>query len=312
MKHQEPDLRNILKEIIKPELHSNIEDWLFDAKVQEKKGLYLISKIILNKGNSVFNDHSSEVKENDINEVTFKAATERHKRKTVNSTYKTDFVSSTKFLYKNIFQYRDLLETNYTEILNPLSVQYIRNWLKLEKCENYKELVLLFLRAFYATIRSNRKFVTIKQNDYNEYKKHELYSKEPFFTEKQGEKKASQYPTTEELRKILKIDEMKEKLSKIPPITYNDNLENQEFILKKKQELVRGKKNLLKGIYGDTTTSIYQESFKGHPEKFKYYFKPDMFTSGVKGKIPDPYMMTRVNGHFQIDDNLSKRVKSII
>lgn len=43
---------------------------------------------------------------------------------------------------------------------------------------------------------------------------------------------------------------------------YNDNIKNQEEIKRRKMELINGTKNLLKGIYNNTTSSCYQEIYK--------------------------------------------------
>ena len=309
--NSEPDLIPILKDIIKKEYHDQIEDYFFGARVNEKKGIYLISKIISNKGNAVFNDYSTLKPEININEMNFKAALERYKKKSISSTYLTDFYHGSKMLYKNVFQERDLTETKYSEVLNPLAVQYIRNWLMKEACEAYKDLVLDFLRAFYSSVKANRKFVSINRNDYSDYKKHELFSNNSLFAEPKNHSQRD-YISIDEMRKILKIDELKEKFKEAPKIVYNDNIENFQFIKEKKQELVRGKKNLLKGIYGSTTSSVYQESFKGQPEKFKFYFKPDIFTSGVKGKIPDPYITKRINQNTCISNELSFKVTGML
>jgi hypothetical protein len=42
----------------------------------------------------------------------------------------------------------------------------------------------------------------------------------------------------------------------------NDNIENQEESKRRKEELMRGQKNLLKGIFPNVNTSYYHDSFK--------------------------------------------------
>lgn len=44
----------ILNNIIDEKYKSHIEDWLFYAKPTEKKGLYILSKVIKNKGEKMF------------------------------------------------------------------------------------------------------------------------------------------------------------------------------------------------------------------------------------------------------------------
>lgn len=307
----EVDLHTCFKEIIKNDYHKHFSDWLFGARQEEKKGLYLLGKIMKHQGKKVFTDYNVLKPEVDINEMNMISAYARYKKKSENTTYKTDFVSSKKDLYKNVFQVRDIAETQYNDLLSEYGVQYIRNWLTIETCELYKDMVLSFLRSFYSTVKSNKSAFSIYRKDYNPYKKHENFSKDAFFMEQKTYRRDHSI-SVEEMRKILKIDELKEKMSKIPKIEFNNQIENNKFLQEKKQELIRGKKNLIKGIYGSTTTSIYQESFKGHPEKYKFYFKPDLFTSGVKGKIPDPSTMLRNERNLTINDNLKEKVNNII
>jgi hypothetical protein len=70
-------------------------------------------------------------------------------------------------------------------------------------------------------------------------------------------------PTIEEMKARIGLDK-----SSVNPDTnydmsvYNDNIKNQEEIKKRKMELINGTKNLLKGIYNNTTSSCYQEVYK--------------------------------------------------
>lgn len=307
-----PDLKSILKEIINKTNQNHIEDFLFDARPNEKKGIFLLHKINQHKGNSVFKDIESLKPVQDMNEMTYKAAAERYKNNSISSTYLTDYIHSSKFLYKNIFQERDIEQTKYSEILKPSVIVSLRNWLKIETCETYKDHVLEFLRGFYSTVNSNKKFTTINRNDYVPFKKHERYSQDQFFNNNVNKSRGHPYLTVEELRSLLKIDEMKKKLNELPPIEYNNQIDNFDFIEKKKKELIMGNKNILKGIFGNSNTTVYQENFKGQPEKFRYYFKPDIFTSGVKGKIPDPYMMSIAKNKQSIDEPLSFKITNMI
>lgn len=85
-----------------------------------------------------------------------------------------------------------------------------------------------------------------------------------------------------------------------------------EEIRKMKRELVNGQKNLLKGVYADTNLSHYKETFRKQHDKYKWNYQPDFFTSGVKGKIPDPYEMNRVKSHRHINSALKGTVKNIL
>ncbi len=67
-------------------------------------------------------------------------------------------------------------------------------------------------------------------------------------------------PTVEEIRVRLNLDKYKNVKLEEPKL--NDNIENQEEYRRRKEELVRGEKNLLKGIFPNVNTSYYQDSFK--------------------------------------------------
>jgi hypothetical protein len=67
-------------------------------------------------------------------------------------------------------------------------------------------------------------------------------------------------PTIEELRARMNLDKFKD--SKADQPVYNDQIQNNEETKKRKEELVRGQKNLLKGIYGNVNTSVYQDIYK--------------------------------------------------
>lgn len=83
-------------------------------------------------------------------------------------------------------------------------------------------------------------------------------------------------------------------------------------IKKMKGELVNGQKNLLKGVYADSNISHYKETFRRQHEKYKWNYQPDFFTSGVKGKMPDPYEMKRINSNRNINSALKGTVKNIL
>ncbi len=119
-------------------------------------------------------------------------------------------------------------------------------------------------------------------------------------------------PTTEELRERFGLDELKKKYMNKPPIKFNDNIENMNEIKKMKSELVNGQKNLLKGIYTDTVQSQYKESYKRLPDKYQWNYKHDFYTSGVKGNMPDPYELKRLNSHRYINSALKGTVKNIL
>ena len=160
--------------------------------------------------------------------------------------------------------------------------------------------------------------------DYEKFKKHEEYSQNSFFCNNAKLKRFSEsknYISTEEMRKNLKLDEAKIKYDAKMKLWENKIIEpsaydNMQMIELRKKDLINGNKNLIKGIYGNTNTSIYQESFKGQNEKFKINFTNNIYDSkylsGVKGKIPDPSIMNIISKNNDINACLADKVKKII
>ena len=81
---------------------------------------------------------------------------------------------------------------------------------------------------------------------------------------------------------------------------------------KRKQELVNGQKNLLKGIYTGNVTSNYQDSYRGLPNKFPSAPYGDYRTSMIKGLIPDKYTMKQVEEQNEISDELKNNVRTML
>jgi hypothetical protein len=70
-------------------------------------------------------------------------------------------------------------------------------------------------------------------------------------------------PTIEELKARIGIDSSRVKTESNRDMNvYNNSIRNQEEIKQRKMELINGSKNLLKGIYNNTTSSCYQEVYK--------------------------------------------------
>jgi hypothetical protein len=113
----EDELRNILDTIIIEKFKSHIPDWLYDAKPNEKKGLYILSKVIKHKGQKIFKTQLVKTKEelNDISKLTLEEAYKRYQRRKLVSSY-SDFYGSTvddKYKYNNILKYKDFEKVTY-------------------------------------------------------------------------------------------------------------------------------------------------------------------------------------------------------
>ena len=117
------------------------------------------------------------------------------------------------------------------------------------------------MRSFLSTIRSNRTGVTQYKEDYKNPKPWEKFNSQATFVER------AQVPihhvTSEEMQAKLEMERQaiieQEKNS---DVQFNDQIQNQEEMKKRKMELINGNKNLLKGIYAGNICSNYQESYK--------------------------------------------------
>lgn len=258
-------LTELLQNVISPEYQNQIKDWLYYAKPNEKKGLYILNKVIKYKGEKIFKTQLTKSKEEqyDINKLTLDEAFKRYQQKKCQSSY-SDFYGGAvdqKFKYNNILQYKDFAHLNYAEYIKKEYHGFIQSWVNIERTEQYKEWVLDFLRSFTATILSNRKFITKYSEDYQNSKPWDKYSAHAVFTERKPIE--THNPTIEEMQERLQLEKQqlieKEKNS---GIVYNDQIQNQEEIKRRKEELVNGQRNLLKGIYNNQLCTTYQDCYK--------------------------------------------------
>lgn len=318
--NSEPDLSPTLIQIIKPEFHKHIEDWSFAAKPNEKKGLYLISKIMKYQGNGTFDNKDPE--KNAIHEnASYKEALTKFGKRSSSTTYKSSYTSSKNFVYKNIFSDKELNEMPYSRVLTQRATEYLSKWIKLEQSEHFKNHVLEFLRAIYSTINLNSSgFETIQRRDFGTYNKCDMFTSKSFFSNANSKSKPINI-SLDEMKKNLKIDDLKEKFN----LKYSKqadlhvgayNYESQELINQKKQELMRGNKNLIKGVYGSCiTTSTYLELYKGYANRGPKTLNSSeslRYISGIKGKIPDPFMIGVQNSKLDIDDSMKGKITGMI
>lgn len=322
--NSEPDLSSTLQQIIKQEYNHHIKDWSFAAKPNEKKGLYLISKI-MKYGEKWVCDSNKPIEKETIQDlISYKAALINYGKLSSSSTYKNHYTSSKDFVYKNVFNNKELKEMTYSKILTSQAADYISNWIKNEQSEEYKNHVLEFLRAFNSTVNQNtNRYETVQRRDFISYNKNDLFTNLSFFSNGSHQKDKLLNVSIDEMRKNLKIDELKEKYdlkygAKSPINVGAYNYESQELINQKKQELIRGNKNLIKGICGGTTnTSTYLELYKGYNNRSSRIKVPVesinlRYVSGIKGKIPDPFMMGVQKEKLTIDDTTKQNVTRIV
>ena len=309
------ELLGLLKIIVAPEYQNHMKDWLYYAKPNEKKGLYILTKVVKHRGEKIFKTQAIHSKEEqfDLNRLTMDEAFKRYQEKKCQTSY-ADFYGASvdqKFKYNNILRYKEFAHLNYAVFVKRELLPYIQSWINIERSEQYKEYVLDFLRSFLATIRSNRKFVTKYSEDYKNSKPWDKFSCHSVFQERARINTFN--PTIEELQEQLALEKKalieKEKES---GVVYNDQIANQEEIKRKKEELVNGQKNLLKGIYTNTMSTVYQNSYKGYPNKYPFSVKTDFSTSMVKGIVPDKYTMNSTKKEILISDELKNNVRTML
>ena len=277
------ELTNLLKQLIDPKYQKNISDWLYYAKPNEKKGLYILSKVIKHRGEKIFKTQLTKSKEDkyDINKLTMDEAFKRYQSKKYQSSYQ-DFYGGAvdeKFQYNNIFQYKNFQHLNYAEFIKREYYNFIQNWIKSE--------------------------------DYQDSKPWDKFNSQATIIERA---QAPIHTTTiEEMQARLELEKQeileKEKKS---GVVFNDQIQNQDEMKKRKQELVNGSKNLLQGIYVGNISSNYQDSYKGLPNKYPSIGKTDYSTSMIKGLIPDRYTMKQVQEQTEISDELKNNVRTML
>ena len=64
--------------------------------------------------------------------------------------------------------------------------------------------------------------------------------------------------------------------------------------------------------YIKRTLSIYSIIFRGVQPKYHFNFKPDAYSSGIKGVVPDPLIVGRIKENNDINDNLKNKIKTLL
>jgi len=123
--------------------------------------------------------------------------------------------------------------------------------------------------------------------------------------------------TIEELRQRWNLDNLKKYEIQAP--SSSEQISNREEIQRRKEELSRGTKGLITGIYNSSSITNYQECYKYLILKFRFATNkyPSLsnqkeYRSGVKGISPDPLTIARIHGGMEINDALKNTVKTIM
>ncbi len=105
------ELRILLKGICNPKFEGHVADWVYYAKPNEKKGLYILSKVIKYKGQKLFKTQLMKTKEeeHDISKLTLEEAFKRHQKKKNVSSYSEFYGGNLddKYKYNNILKFKE-------------------------------------------------------------------------------------------------------------------------------------------------------------------------------------------------------------
>ncbi len=114
------ELTRHLESLIAAKYKCNISDWIYYAKPNERKGLYILSKVLKHKGQKMFKTQlqKSKEEENDISKLTLEEAYKRYQKRKQVSSY-TEFYGGNlddKYKYNNILRYKDFVNVSYIYI----------------------------------------------------------------------------------------------------------------------------------------------------------------------------------------------------
>jgi hypothetical protein len=104
-------LNQFLYDIINPSYQKHNNDWLYFAKPNEKKGLYILNKVIKYKGQKIFRTQlvKSKEEENDMSKLTLEEAFKRYQKRKLMSSYSAFYGANVddKYKYNNILKYKE-------------------------------------------------------------------------------------------------------------------------------------------------------------------------------------------------------------
>jgi hypothetical protein len=105
------ELKNILQDIISLNYKHHIDDWIYYAKPNEKKGLFILSKVIKHKGQKIFKTQLTRTKEeeSDISKLTMDEAYKRYQQKKTVSSYSEFYGGNLddRYKYNNILKFKE-------------------------------------------------------------------------------------------------------------------------------------------------------------------------------------------------------------
>jgi hypothetical protein len=110
------ELKTMLETVISPAHMNHITDWIYFSKPNERKGLYVLFKVVKHKGQKIFKTQLTKTKEeaNDISKLTLEEAYKRYQKRKIGSTYSEFYGGNMddKFKYNNILKYKDFENVN--------------------------------------------------------------------------------------------------------------------------------------------------------------------------------------------------------
>ena len=113
------ELRSMLKEICNPKFEGHVNDWVYYSKPNEKKGLFILSKVIKHRGQKLFKTQLTKTKEEerDISKLTLEEAFKRQQKKKNVSSYSEFYGGNLddRYKYNNILKFKEFtnVRVNY-------------------------------------------------------------------------------------------------------------------------------------------------------------------------------------------------------
>jgi len=110
-------MKQTLEMIIDSKYKNNISDWIHFAYENERKGLYILSKVVKYKGQKIFKTQLIKTKdeEKDLSKLTLEEAYKRYQKKKNVSSY-SDFYGGNvddKYKYNSILKYKDFANVKF-------------------------------------------------------------------------------------------------------------------------------------------------------------------------------------------------------
>ncbi|CAG9312320.1 unnamed protein product [Blepharisma stoltei] len=272
------NIEQVLNWILKPQYKDKAISWAQACTSDEMKGLKLIGAIFKHKGKKKFRKNSHDP---NTSARSVKAFESELRKRQLMSTYESEF-SYRANPNTNILQYRKLGDIQCSEILTPLAVMFIEEWIDLKDDPKYQSLVLQCLRSLNAIIKSSSASVSETHKSFlwndptKNFKPHRLDQ----VSSALGNRSQSASKPWVRPNSAQQVD------TKINPVMFT-----KDDLNKRKQALISGSGIIGKWVVAPTNPHIshYQETYVTHFHKYMRADPGDKYTSISVGRmLPTP------------------------